>query len=270
MKKNILIIGISSGIGYELAKMYLADGYRVVGTYRTELGDKTVFKNENINLLHLDISSKESLQIFLDTLEKLSFKWDILISTPSYMLPIKNFFDVDFDEWEASVHLNLLDQLRAIHGLYSFRNKKIVSDIVFFSSGGINSAVTEMSAYMVSKITLLKMSEYLDAENDDINSFVIGPGWTKTKTHEQILTNLPKTHPKHIQTQKFMKDSDGTDFADIYECINWLIQQGKEVVGGRNFSVVHDPWRNKEMLLDKLKSDNGLYKLKRHGNDWHK
>lgn len=272
VKKNVLIIGIGSGIGFELAKRYLDDGYRVIGTYRTALEDDKVKMYDNLNLIYLDTSSKSSLKKFLQEYESLSASWDILISMPSLMLPVKKFFDVDFEEWEASVNVNLIDQFRVIHSLYEYRNKNIVADVIFFSSGGINNAVTEMSAYIASKIMALKLFEYLDAENSDINPFVVGPGWTKTKTHNHLIENLPSEHPKHIETMKFMESNEGTDFQDIYDCINWLIKQGKELVGGRNFSVVHDPWKddNGKRLIEQLQSNDGLYKLKRHGNDWHK
>jgi NAD(P)-dependent dehydrogenase (short-subunit alcohol dehydrogenase family) len=272
MKKNILIIGISSGIGLELAKRYIIDGYVVIGTYRTVLEVKKIQANNNLKLLHLDTSIKDSVKQFLQEYESLSIPWDVLISMPSLMLPVKKFFDAEFSEWEASVNVNLIDQFRVIHSLYHYRNKNIIADIVFFSSGGINNAVTEMSAYVASKIMAMKLFEYINAENSDINPFVVGPGWTKTKTHNSLIDNLPSEHPKHIATTKFIESNEGTSFQDIYDCIKWLIKQGKSLVGGRNFSVVHDPWKddNGAKLIEKLQSNDGLYKLKRYGNDWHK
>ncbi len=272
MKKHILIIGASSGIGIELTKMYLNDGYKIVGTYRNKISNDTFQDNENLNLIHLDTSSIDSVNRFIIEYQNLSIKWDSLISCPALPLPIKNFFDVDFSEWEESVNINFIDQLRVIHQLYQLRDMTKVVDIVFFGTAGVNGAMDEMSAYAISKIGLLKMCEYLNSENKDINSFIIGTGWRKTKSHNMIMDSLEINHPKYIQTKKFMDSYSGTDFQDIYDCINWLIKQGKEISGGRNFSVVHDPWKedNGQKLIEQLKNDTELYKLKRHGNDWHK
>ena len=54
---------------------------------------------------------------------------------------------------------------------------------------------------------------------------------------------------------------------DIYDCIKWCIVQGKHVAGGRNLSVVHDPWKKDGMELAKqLYQDTDKYKLRRFRN----
>ena len=63
-----------------------------------------------------------------------------------------------------------------------------------------------------------------------------------------------------------IQNKTGTSFDDIYSCIRWLCCCGKDVVGGRNFSVVHDAWDTKK-LKQALLNDINMYKLRRYGNE---
>lgn len=258
----VIILSVTSDIGTALAKRYSDDGYAVVGTYRSE-------KDEDINchLYHCDISSKASIVQFAFGFRKLGLRWDTLILCPCNPLPLKAFFDSEFNEWSDSVHINAIEQLRVLHELYPYRNKD--ANVVFFAGPGANNAVINFSAYTISKIMLIKMCEFLDAENEDLNIFAVGPGWVKTKNHYQILANVDRADPKYQQTLDFLASSRGTSMDDIYKCIQWLSEQGKEVAGGRNFSVVNDKWRwgSDTQLVGALKADTNMYKLRRHKND---
>jgi hypothetical protein len=52
----------------------------------------------------------------------------------------------------------------------------------------------------------------------------------------------------------------------VVECCNWVISQPKEIVGGRNFSVVYDNWGDPRLNIELLKDDN-MYKLRRFKNE---
>jgi len=117
---------------------------------------------------------------------------------------------------------------------------------------------------------LAKMCEFLDAENKDLNVFIVGPGWTKTKIHHTILSDKRTVKSKVLETRDFLKNKNGTSLDDIDECVDWLCEQGKPVAGGRNFSVVYDPWRKdkREQLKKALKLDPDMYKLRRNKNNF--
>lgn len=132
----------------------------------------------------------------------------------------------------------------------------------------MNGTVLNFSAYTVSKIMLAKMCEFLDAENKDMNIFIVGPGWTKTKIHHTILSDKRTAKAKVKETKDFLKEKEGTPLEDIFNSIEWLRAQGKSVVSGRNFSIVYDPWKEKtrDRLVKALLKDADMYKLRRQGN----
>ena len=52
----------------------------------------------------------------------------------------------------------------------------------------------------------------------------------------------------------------------VIECIEWMFQQKKNILGGRNISLVYDNWGSTK-LQKLLKSDKNIYKLRRHKNE---
>lgn len=249
MKPVVIILSVSSDIGFYLAKRYTQDGYRVMGTYRFLSRLLEIEILSSCHLFHCDISDKKSVENFLSDFEKLKINWDIFISCVGDLRPYGNFFETDFDAWSDSVCVNSVEQLRIVHALYPLRNKKIMPSVVFFAGGGTNNAPTDLSAYIVSKIMLTKMCELLDAENPDLKVFIVGPGYIKTKIHDSIKANIAQGKKE-------------TNLADVYNSISWLISQDKKAVSGRNFSVAYDHLGDNR-LVGLLKEDSDMYKLRR-------
>lgn len=266
--RTIIILSVSSDIGFYLAQAYLKLGYRVIGTFRSLTHVSQLKKFSHCFLFPLDVHDPQSVAGFVGQLKRQRIRWDTVISSVGEPRPLQAFFKSDFGQWKTSVEVNSLDQLRVVHGLYPLRRKK--ANMVFFAGGGMNNAVVDFSAYTIGKVMLAKMCEFLDAENPDLNIFIVGPGWTKTKTHELIVKDEQVSSQKKKETLRFLKGHEGTALKDIFDCIHWLCGEGKAVAGGRNFSVVYDPWRGADQRLLKkaLAQDKGMYKLKRHGNDF--
>lgn len=266
--KNIFILGIGSDIGLALARYYLNRGDQVFGAYRSSSSIKSISVIKNIRLFKCGLGNKSGIRKCVVKYKTLGRPWDIFISCVGTMEPIGNFFKVNFDEWEKSVIVNSTAQLRFLHGLYPYRRKNSLNHAVFFAGGGTNNPFTNYSAYCASKIMLIKMCELLDDENKDLNTFIVGPGWVRTKIHAQTLQSR-LAGSNYVRTKQFLKsDIPGTDYRDIFDCINWCIDQGRQVSGGRNFSVVHDAWQKKEKSLARqLRADPNKFKLRRFKNN---
>ena len=114
---------------------------------------------------------------------------------------------------------------------------------------------------------LTKMTEFLDAENKNLSVVIVGPGFTRTKIHDQILKGKDVAAAKLRSTRHDLKKRQSTKLSDIFECVDWLIGEDKDTVSGRNFSVVFDPWKKDRVnLLKALKCDRDMYKLRRNKN----
>jgi len=267
-KKSVFILGIGSDIGKELAERYLRQGCYVTGTYRHKGSVKNILSKQSISLIKCDIGSKSSIKECINKYKKSAKPWDIFISCVGTLEPIGKFFDCDFDSWERSIVVNAISQLRFLHAIYSLRHKGKVCHVVFFAGGGTNKPFNNYSAYCSSKIMLIKMCELLDDENRDLNVFIIGPGWVRTKIHAQTLNSRSSAGNNYERTLDFLRSKKpGTAYQDIYDCINWCIDEGALVSGGRNFSLVHDPWRKGGAVLAcQLRHHREKFKLRRLEN----
>ena len=265
--KVVFFSSITSDIGIALAKRYSRNGYVIAGTYRSRKLLPEITNLRNCHLFYCDLTDRQTIQDAIAQFAALGLRWETFISCAAWPPPLTGFLESDFEEWIQSVHVNAIEQLRILHGLYPLRNRGMVANVVFFAGPGTNNAVRNFSALTVSKVMLIKMCELLDAENKDLNVFIVGPGWTKTKTHELILSDPHVSPEKYNETLNFMRGQRGTSMDDIYDCICWLSAEGRQIAGGRNFSVVHDFWGSGE-LAQELSRDIDMYKLRRHRNNW--
>ncbi len=264
--KSILILSVTSDIGKFLAHQYLSRGWQVIGTYRNSRHLKGI--SPSIELIPCDVTDPQDVQRLAKQLKTKRIRWKRLISCVGNLLPAQAFFKSDFKQWQASVDVNALGQLHLVHAVHPLR--AVNAQVVFFAGGGVNNAVTDITAYTASKMLLTKMVEYLDAENKDMSFIIIGPGWTKTKIHDDILKAKKVSEFKLKQTKHDLdhKPSTSLDYIDGY--IHWLCSLPKKTVSGRNFSVTHDAWQGaKGLKLEKaLNADNNMYKLRRYKNDF--
>ena len=267
MPKTVVIISVSSDIGHYLAKQYLARGWKVYGTYRQKNNLKE-FDGKKVDLFKLDITKPSQIKAFISYLKRRQVRWDRLICLAGSLLPAQDFFKCDFEQWQNSLFVNAIGPLRLVHGLYPLARSR--AQVVFFAGGAANGAVVHMSAYAISKIMLTKMTEFIDAEYPNLHVSIIGPGWTLTKIHEDILKGKTVSHLKRIQTENDIRHKPSTSMKDIDACVEWVCSQPKSLTSGRNFSVVYDPWRldKRQSLVKALKKDVDMYKLRRQGNDF--
>lgn len=268
MSAAVFIAAISSDIGRELAGFYRAQGRIVIGTYRSEQGLDALRADSGIHLLPCDLTRAETIGVAARRLAELGLSWDTFISAVGQLSPIGRFFDCKADEWVDSVALNGVAQLRLLHAIYPHRAPDAPAQIAFLVGGGINSPFTNYSAYCLGKVMLVKVCELLDDEYPDLHTIAIGTGWVDTKIHRQTIEAGEKAGSNYGRTADFLSSGKkGTSCREIFDCIEWCFTAGRQSTSGRNFSVVHDAWRDGGGGLKvRLLHDSAMYKLRRHGN----
>ena len=159
--------------------------------------------------------------------------------------------------------------MRLIHELLPARyvNSTPEPIVLLFAGGGTNDAPTNYSAYIISKIAQIKMCELLDAEMPDTRFAIVGPGWVKTKIHESTLSAGARAGANYQRTIDKLASNECTSMEQVLDCCDWLVEAPRNLISGRNFSVMFDKWGTEE--LDKMLAQNpDMYKLRRYGNEW--
>ena len=271
MKKEApvaIIISVSSDIGHALALRWKTKGFNVYGTYRSPSSKVEELNALGMKTVHCDLTDNTSIKDTCSFLSKACPVWDHLVICPGLQDPVGPFADCDFSEWEGSIKVNFIKQMQIIHGLLPFRSKDASKPpvVLLFAGGGTNNATVNYSAYTASKIALIKMCELLDAEIPDTSFTILGPGWVKTKIHESTLKAGIKAGANYQKTIEQLAKDKCTSMDRVLDCCDWIIDQERKVIGGRNFSVVFDQWGTGELKASLLEDPN-MYKLRRHGND---
>ena len=107
--RQILIIGITSDIGAQLASKLLESSNKIFGTSRNvELCEKN-----SDHIFYLNLSDKSSIDKFIINLPE-SFSWDELIFCPATLEPIGSFENINIEQWINSFNLNFINQVYSV------------------------------------------------------------------------------------------------------------------------------------------------------------
>lgn len=264
--RTIFILSASSDIGRAIMRDYLAEGHTVVGTSRDIARLSEFADHPRAVLLPLDLDDPRAAAGAAAELEAKGLAWQVFIACNGTMEPIGPFMELDGSAWAGSINSNAVSPCLTLQHLYPHRARGEECAAVFMAGGGTNNPFTNYSAYCLSKILLIKMCELLDDEVPDLKTFIVGPGYVRTKIHKETLRAGGNAGANLEKTKAFLEGA-GTSMADIKACIDWGLAQRRDVIGGRNLSVVHDPWQmNGQFLADQLASDRNRFKLRRFGS----
>jgi len=267
-KRTAIIISATSDIGTAMSLRWLNRGWSVLGTYRTTSRAVDELESHGASLVLCDLSDPTSIREACAGIRSAGPHWDILAVCAGSLEPVGAFAECDFDEWEASVIVNFTSHMRVIHELLPSKNSgsALGPCVLLFAGAGTNDAPVNYSAYIASKITMMKMCELLDAEISDTRFFIVGPGWVKTKIHDSTLRAGAMAGSNYQRTVDRLEGDEWTQMDTVLDCCDWLVEAPREVVSGRNFSVVFDKWGTEE-LQTRLTQDRSMYKLRRSGNE---
>lgn len=264
-----IVIAASSDIGYALATHWLARGHKIAGTYRTRSDQVRELEAAGAFLVECDFAQEGSIDHAASLILANIQCWDALALLPGTMVPLESFEYCNFDLWDQSIRINFLNQMRMLHRLLPARTKfsPMGALIALCAGSGSNSAPKNLSAYTVSKVALTKMCELLDSEIPDIRSVIIGPGWVKTRIHQEMISAGATAGQGYHSTVERFRTDNFVPMESVLAFLDWLDLQPRTVIGGRNFSVPNDPW-NSPTFIDKLNCDQDMYKLRRYHNEW--
>ncbi len=161
--KNVLISGASRGIGFQLTKLFLKNGWNVYAVSRNTkpLSDLTSeLDTKNLHVIQLDLTQD------LDTLLDPEVSLDVLINNAGSLLN-KPFLETSDADWSALLDVNVLGPAKLIRATIDNLKKAEHPHIVNISSmGGFqgSSKFPGLSAYSSSKGALAILTECLATE----------------------------------------------------------------------------------------------------------
>lgn len=240
-EKNIAIVtgsshGLGAGVVNELAHL----GYEPIITYKTgestakELGSQISFNGGNDVTLRLDLTSDESIDIFVQDIQSRYEHIDTLICNAGVDYHHESFEEIDVSEWREIFEVKVFGNFSLIKKLLPLLQKSDNPNIIFISASLANrpdpldpvysSASSAVNTFADSLVYALK--DY------SIRINIICPGpmdtnlayWKSVKEqHAEIFDSLKKSNPLGLLTEP-------TDIAAI---INTIVET--KIINGNTF-----------------------------------
>lgn len=186
-KNYVLITGASSGIGYEISKLYAVDGYNLVLVARNidklEKAKNELSKyNIKVKILSLDITKDDEIKELFNYIEKNNISVSTLINNAG-VGSFGDFKDINWEKEEELLDINIKSLTRL--------TKYFLPKIIELKSGGIlNVASTaafcsgpRMATYYASKSYVLNLTEaiYEECKGSGIKVSCLCPGPVRTE-----------------------------------------------------------------------------------------
>jgi NAD(P)-dependent dehydrogenase (short-subunit alcohol dehydrogenase family) len=208
--KTILITGASSGLGKETAKLFQANGWKVIATMRNPEKETELNRLENVVLLPLDVTMPHQIE---ETIRKaIEIGVDVVLNNAGYGL-VGGFEGYSDEQIKRQLDTNLLGVLRVSKPFISYfreQGKKGVF-ITVTSAAGI-AANPLASVYSATKFALEGWSEAMNYEANpfDIWFKTIAPGAMNTDYVGRSLTYIPHAAYEPLWNKMISGFEDGS------------------------------------------------------------
>jgi 3-oxoacyl-[acyl-carrier protein] reductase len=179
--KNILIIGASSGIGYELAKMLIENGANVISASRTA--------PEGLAVQHItfDVQTSDGSELVsISQLDGLAY----CVGS----INLKPFNRLSQDDFLKDYQLNVLGAVKVIQNVLNALKKSETSSIVLFSTVAVAVGMNFHASIAAAKGAIEGLAKSLAAEFavNKIRVNVIAPSLTDTPLAKNLLSTPEK------------------------------------------------------------------------------
>lgn len=186
--KTIVITGASRGIGLATANKFLAEGWRVIGTY---LNNQIPVDYPNLTSIQMDQGSTESIRNVVEKIKSLNIKIDALVNNAGIILDTHDN-TADVNKIRKTFEVDLFGFIDLTEQLLSLINPgaHIVNIDSLYGCFSFPIDDESSSAYRMAKAALNMYTRTLAFRLKDKEIIVssLDPGWVKTDMGSKAAT----------------------------------------------------------------------------------
>ncbi|MBN2156158.1 MAG: SDR family oxidoreductase [Candidatus Lokiarchaeota archaeon] len=196
-KPKALVTGASRGIGHEIAKSLVQEGYEVFGTSRHPDSLSETNKIPGVNFLKMDLLLPKTIDAVIAQLGSL----DLLINNAGYS-QIGSVEEITFDRIQEIFDANLFSQIRLIKGFIPKMREKQQGVIINITSMAGTNPMPFSTIYAASKAAFDKFTQGLRNELAKYHIMVIAiaPLYANTSITQNLDYN--KDSPYRVEIEK--------------------------------------------------------------------
>ena len=194
--QNILVTGASDGIGYEIASYLMKMGANVGVHYfnnkNTAQSLIEQFPDTDSHIFQANFGITSEVERFWQEVEDTFKHIDAIVLNAGVFLkqPIEDSVKDWYDIWRQTMHINLdAPALLTKFGINHFKKQQGGRFIYIASRAVFRGETNEYLAYAASKGGLVSLARSVARSFGKLNikSFIIAPGFVKTKMAEQFI-----------------------------------------------------------------------------------
>jgi len=198
-RKTVLLTGCSRGIGFEIAKLFLDDGWRVIGTARKSEFPAELNQSDGFEGIHVDLENISSLDTKINSIIKKEHP-DVLVNNAGI------FTDADFETddetwleiWDKTMTVNLKSAaLLSKWFLQSHLDQNSEGIIINVASrASYRGDTQEYAAYAASKAGMVALTKSMarNFSKRGVIAYSIAPGFIETDMAKDAVTTLGKDY----------------------------------------------------------------------------
>lgn len=225
---NVVITGVSSGFGYEMAKVFAHSGHTVIGiarrqdrleAIRTELG-------EHFHGFELDVSNRSNAETVVKEIMSQFGHVDILVNNAGLALGLEGAHEANFDDWQTMVQTNVLGLISLTQLFLPYMAKRNEGYVINMGSIAGNWPYPGGNVYGATKAFVKQFSLNLRADlfGKNIRVTNVEPGLCGETEFSNV--RFKGDDDKAAALYKNAHPVTGKDIADI---VFWLANQPKHI-----------------------------------------
>jgi len=237
-QKHALVTGSSRGIGLDIAKKLLDEGFKITGTARKSEFPDELSSNKNFSGIHIDLSSEDKMKVYLKSLFSDDSSVDVLINNAGISV------DVDFSEtddmwlevWDRTLDVNLRSAVLLSKWFVNFHiqneSKGILINIT--SRAAYRGDTQKFAAYAASKAGMVAFTKSIarNFSSKGISAYSIAPGFIDT----DMASEAVEIHGKEYLTQGSAFD-EITSPAEVATLVAFLAKGDVPHMSGQTFHI---------------------------------
>jgi NAD(P)-dependent dehydrogenase (short-subunit alcohol dehydrogenase family) len=250
--RTLVVSGVGTGLGREVARLALRDGARVVLAARTESVLESTAQEldpsgKRVAYARTDITSAEDCEALTAlTLERFE-RIDAMVQVAAYEGAIGGLHDTNFERWRQSFEINVLGSWTLIRAIAPHMKSAGGGSLVLIGSQAMYQRQMPHAGYAASKGALLSAMYYLAHElgADRIRVNMVVPSWmwgppvqayvkVQAKTEGRPESAIVEDITSRIPLGEIVPDEDVAESVVFFasDRARWITGQALMVNGG--------------------------------------
>ena len=229
-EKTVLITGASAGFGEACARIFAAEGARLILTARRSerlaaLRDELKEIAAGVHVVQLDVRDRAAVEGLVESLPEDFREIDVLVNNAGLALGLEPAHQVDMEDWEIMVDTNIKGLMYCTRAILPGMVERNRGHIVNISSTAGSWPYPGGNAYGGTKafVTQFSRNRRADLAGKKVRVTCIQPGMAETE-----FSNV-RFKGDDDKADQFYKGTDPLTAVDIAETVAWVVDRPAHV-----------------------------------------